>query len=62
MHLLRQQDGDSGLQAQAQYIAASLMAGSAMKLHWEMTLKIHREFPVHVHWESDNPLENTVEK
>ena len=35
-----------------------------VKCNWKMSLaiKIHREFPVIIHWKSDSPLEHTTEQ
>ena len=33
-----------------------------VKLHCKMPLKVHWTFPVNIHLESDNHLENTTEK
>ena len=33
-----------------------------MNIHWKMPLKIHRRFPVTIHWKSDNPLGHTTDK
>ena len=33
-----------------------------VKFYWNMPLNIHGKFPVTIHWESYNSLENTAEK
>ena len=33
-----------------------------VKFHWKMTVNVHRNFPVKIHRESDNPFENTGDK
>ena len=33
-----------------------------VQIHWKMPLHIHLTIPVKIHWQSDNPSENTTDK